>query len=112
MKKNRPGTMVTILAPVDQREAMLDVLFRETTTIGVRYHEADRECLSREWVTVATPFGPVRIKIASRGTTAMNAAPEYEDCAALAAERKVAVRKVHAAALQAYYASNQEPAKP
>ena len=45
MKKNRPGTLVTVLAPVSLREAMLDLLFRESTTIGVRYHEADRECL-------------------------------------------------------------------
>jgi uncharacterized protein (TIGR00299 family) protein len=112
MKKNRPGTLVTVLAPVGQREAMLDLLFRESTTIGVRYHEADRECLSREWVTVATRFGPVRIKIARRGATMMNAAPEYEDCAARAAERTVAVRQVHAAALQAFYASNQEPSTP
>ena len=112
MKKNRPGTLVTVLAPVGQREAMLDLLFRESTTIGVRYHEADRECLSREWVTVQTRFGPVRIKLARRGTVVMNAAPEYEDCAARAAERKVAVRQVHAAAVQAFAASNQEATKP
>jgi hypothetical protein len=112
MKKNRPGTLVTVLAPVGQREAMLDLLFRESTTIGVRYHEADRECLSREWVTVQTRFGPVRIKLARRGTAVMNAAPEYEDCAARAAERKIAVRQVHAAAVQAYHASIQEPTKP
>jgi hypothetical protein len=112
MKKNRPGTLVTVLAPIGQREAMLDLLFRESTTIGVRYHEADRECLAREWVTVQTRFGPIRIKLARRGTVVMNAAPEYEDCAARAAERKVTVRQVHAAAVQAYYASNQEPTKP
>jgi hypothetical protein len=112
MKKNRPGTLVTVLAPVGQREAVLDLLFRESTTIGVRYHEAERECLSREWVTVQTRFGPVRIKLARRGTVVMNAAPEYEDCAARAAERKVPVRQVHAAAVQAYAASNQEPTTP
>jgi uncharacterized protein (TIGR00299 family) protein len=112
MKKNRPGTLVTVLAPIGQRETMIDLLFRESTTIGVRYYEADRECLTREWVTVATPFGPVRIKIARRGAAVMNAAPEYEDCAARAADRKVAVRQVHAAAMQAYYASNEEVAKP
>jgi hypothetical protein len=108
MKKNRPGTLVTVLAPITLRDGMLDLLFRETTTIGVRYHEAERECLSREWTTVATPFGAVRIKIARRGATVMNAAPEYEDCAALAAERKVAVRDVHAAAIQAYLGHHEE----
>jgi uncharacterized protein (TIGR00299 family) protein len=108
MKKNRPGTLVTVLAPVGLRDAMLDLLFRESTTIGVRYHEAERECLSREWHTVATRFGDVRIKIARRGPAVMNAAPEYEDCAARAAERKVSVREVHAAALQAFLDHHQE----
>ena len=108
MKKNRPGTLVTVVAPVPQREAMLQLLFRESTTIGVRFHEADRECLSREWVAVTTRFGSVRMKVARRGDAVMNAAPEYEDCAALAAERKAAVRDVHAAAVQAYLESLQE----
>jgi hypothetical protein len=108
MKKNRPGTLVTVLAPVSLRDGIVDLLFRETTTIGVRYHESDRECLAREWTTVSTRFGPIRIKIARRGPAVMNAAPEYEDCAARAAERKVAVRDVHAAAMQAYFAQHQE----
>jgi uncharacterized protein (TIGR00299 family) protein len=108
MKKNRPGTLVTVLAPVGLRERMLDLLFRESTTIGVRYHESDRECLSREWTTVSTRFGTVRVKLARRGTEVVNAAPEYEDCAARAAERKVSVREVHAAAIHAYLESQRE----
>jgi hypothetical protein len=112
MKKNRPGTLVTVLAPVNLREGILDLLFRETTTIGVRYHESDRECLSREWTTVSTRFGPVRIKIARRGSAVMNAAPEYEDCAARATERAVAVRDVHAAAVQAYVAQHSGERQP
>ncbi|HOG28549.1 MAG TPA: nickel pincer cofactor biosynthesis protein LarC [Vicinamibacterales bacterium] len=102
MKKNRPGTLVTVLAPPPLREAVVGVLFRETTTIGVRYHEVERECLLRDWRTVTTRFGPVRIKIARRGAAVMNAAPEYEDCAALAESAGVAVREVHQAALHAY----------
>jgi len=108
MKKNRPGTLVTVLAPVGLRDRMLDLLFRESTTIGVRYHESDRECLSREWTTVSTRFGAVRVKLARRGTEVVNAAPEYEDCAARAAERKVSVREVHAAATHAYLESQRE----
>ena len=108
MKKNRPGTLVTVLAPVGLRERMLDLLFRESTTIGVRYHESDRECLSREWTTVSTRFGAVRVKMARRGAEVVNAAPEYEDCAARAAERKVSVREVHAAAIHAYLESRRE----
>jgi pyridinium-3,5-bisthiocarboxylic acid mononucleotide nickel chelatase len=103
MKKNRPGTMVTIVAPPPRRDALVDVLFRETTTIGVRYHEANRTCLARDWVSVSTPFGPVRVKVASRGGAVVNAAPEYDDCAARAAEHGVAVKDVHAAAAGAYW---------
>jgi uncharacterized protein (TIGR00299 family) protein len=103
MKKNRPGTLVTVMAPVPLRETVLDVLFRETTTIGIRHHEVDRECLSREWVTVATTYGPIRIKVARRDGAVMNASPEYEDCAALAARHNAAVRDVHAAAANAYF---------
>jgi len=112
MKKNRPGTMVTIVAPGPRRDALVDVLFRETTTIGVRYHEADRTCLAREWVSVATPFGPVRVKIASRGGAVVNAAPEYDDCAARAAEHGVAVKDVHAAAAGAYWMECRKEPQP
>jgi uncharacterized protein (TIGR00299 family) protein len=102
MKKNRPGTMVTVLAPPDVRSKVADTLFRETTTIGVRYGERDRECLTREWRSVETPFGPVRIKIARRGESITNAQPEFDDCAKLAQERGVATKDVHAAALKAW----------
>ncbi len=108
MKKNRPGTMVTIVAPVARRDALLEVLFRETTTIGVRYHEADRACLERDWVEVSTPFGAVRIKIARRNGAVVNAAPEYDDCAARAAVHGVSVKDVHGAAAGAYWQRRNE----
>jgi uncharacterized protein (TIGR00299 family) protein len=102
MKKSRPGTLVTVIVPVRLRDGALDVLFQETTTIGVRHQEVLRECLDREWVTVSTRYGPVRIKIAKRGARVTNAAPEFEDCARLAAQQKVPVKDVHAAAARAY----------
>lgn len=102
MKKNRPGTMVTVLAGPDRRDAVVGVLFRETTTIGVRYGERQRECLTRDSVTVETMFGPVRIKVARRGTSVTNTQPEFEDCAARARERGVATKQVHAAAMKAW----------
>jgi pyridinium-3,5-bisthiocarboxylic acid mononucleotide nickel chelatase len=102
MKKNRPGTLVTVLIAPSGREAVADVLFRETTTIGVRYTDWQRECLTREIVSLDTAYGAVRVKVARRGSTVMNAQPEFDDCAARAAERGVATKDVHAAALKAW----------
>ena len=102
MKKNRPGTLLTILARPEQREELSAIVFRETTTIGVRYHEVLRERLEREIVPVDTPLGTVRFKIARLGDTIVNAAPEFEDCLRIASERSVPVKDVQAAANKAY----------
>lgn len=102
MKKNRPGTLVTVVGPPDRREAFSDLLFRETTTIGLRYSEVDRECLSRELVSVETALGPVRIKIARRQGVVVNAAPEFEDCAGLARQHGLPLKQVQAIALAAW----------
>ena len=96
MKKNRPGTLLTILARPEQREELSAIVFRETTTIGVRYHEVLRERLEREIVAVATPLGTVRFKVARLGDTIVNAAPEFEDCLRIASERDVPVKDVQA----------------
>lgn len=102
MKKNRPGTLLTIIAAPDARERLTSTVFRETTTIGVRYREMLRECLDRETVTVETRFGAVRIKEARRQGEMLNASPEFEDCARIAAESGAPVKDVHAAAMKAY----------
>ena len=101
MKKTRPGTLVTVIAPPDRREAVAGVLFRESTTIGIRYEEMSRICLDRTTETVETAYGPVRFKIARRDGQELNAAPEFDDCARLAAERGVSIKEVQAAALRA-----------
>jgi pyridinium-3,5-bisthiocarboxylic acid mononucleotide nickel chelatase len=102
MKKNRPGTLVTVLAPPDRREALTAVVFRETTTIGIRYHDVHRERLDRAEVSVDTPFGPIRFKVARRQGAVVNAAPEFDDCVRAAAERGAAVKDVQAAAMRAW----------
>jgi uncharacterized protein (TIGR00299 family) protein len=102
MKKNRPGTLLTVLAPPDRREPLSEVIFRETTTIGLRYSEMDRECLQRDIVSVQTPVGPVRIKVAWRGGRLVNAVPEFEDCAALAAAKNLSVKEVQALAAKTF----------
>ncbi|MGH9314887.1 MAG: nickel pincer cofactor biosynthesis protein LarC [Vicinamibacterales bacterium] len=102
MKKNRPGTLVTVLAPPDRREAVADLLFRETTTIGVRWQGMMRERLERETIAVTTPLGEVRVKVARRAGRVVNAQPEFEDCVRIAEARGVPIKEVQAAALQAY----------
>jgi uncharacterized protein (TIGR00299 family) protein len=102
MKKNRPGTLLTVVVAPDKRAAITDVVFRETTTIGLRHHEVDRECLAREVVTVTTPLGPVRFKVSSRNGHVVTATPEFEDCAKLATAHDLAVREVQAVAIAAY----------
>jgi pyridinium-3,5-bisthiocarboxylic acid mononucleotide nickel chelatase len=104
MKKGRPGVLVTVIAPPDRREAIEELLFRETTTLGVRRQEWERTTLERETASVATEYGGVRIKIGRRGGVVYNAWPEFEDCQRLAGEKRVAVKEVLAAALAAWRA--------
>jgi uncharacterized protein (DUF111 family) len=102
MKKGRPGTLVTVIAAPDARERLTSLIFRETTTIGVRYREMARECLDRETVVVDTALGPVRFKIARRNGEVLNAAPEFDDCVRLAAQHNLPAKHVQALATQAY----------
>jgi pyridinium-3,5-bisthiocarboxylic acid mononucleotide nickel chelatase len=102
MKKNRPGTLMTIVAKPGDRDAMTEIVFRESTTIGIRHQELSRECLDREMVTVTTSIGPVRFKVASRGGRVLNAQPEFEDLAKLSAERGIPVKDAQALAHKAW----------
>ena len=102
MKKNRPGTLLSVVASPERRAALADVIFRETTTIGLRYYDVERECLRREIVNVATPLGPIRFKIAWQNGRVMNAVPEFDDCARLAAANNLPVKEVQAIAVRAY----------
>ncbi len=102
MKKNRPGLLVSILCTPEKSEALAQLLFEQTTTIGVRIHEARRKVLERELVSVETPYGSVRIKVAKREGKVVNAAPEYDDCQRLASEKSVPLKEVMLAAQTAY----------
>jgi uncharacterized protein (DUF111 family) len=105
MKKNRPGTLLTVIAAPDRLPQISDVIFRETTTIGLRHSEVDRDCLPREIVDVDTALGAVRFKIARRDGRVMNAVPEFEDCARLAAANNLSVKEVQAMAVSAFSVS-------
>ena len=102
MKKNRPGTLVTVIAPPAKREAVTAVLFTHTTTIGVRYQEMRRDTLDRRIVSIDTPLGPLRMKVASRNGRVLNAAAEFDDCARIANERGMAIKDVQAIAIKAW----------
>lgn len=101
MKKGRPGSMLHVLAPTDGLDQLVDIIFTESTTIGVRSYRVEREMLDRELVTVSTPYGDVRVKVASRLGVVMNRMPEYEDCRRVADAEGVPIKVVTAAALAA-----------
>ena len=104
MKKNRPGTLVTVIATPELREVLSAIVFSETTTIGLRFRESQRECLEREHVAVETPLGRVRFKLARRAGSShvVNAAPEFDDCLRVAKEHGISVKEVQAVATKAY----------
>jgi uncharacterized protein (TIGR00299 family) protein len=104
MKKGRAGVVLRALADAGTLGAVEDCLFAETGTLGVRRHRVERSKCEREWVKVKTPFGPVRVKVGTRGGEVVSAAPEYEDCRAAAAKAKVPVRRVMDAAREAWRA--------
>jgi hypothetical protein len=98
MKKNRPGILVSVLCSPETSAALAQLLFEQTTTIGVRIHEARRKVLERELVSVETPYGAVKVKVARRDGKTLNVAPEYEDCQRLATEKGVPLKQVIIAA--------------
>ncbi len=108
MKKNRPGTLMTVVGRPEQRDTLMGVVFRESTTIGVRYQEMWRECLDRQMITVATALGPVRFKVAKRDGQILNAQPEFDDLAKLASDRGIPVKEVQAIALKGWLDANNE----
>jgi uncharacterized protein (TIGR00299 family) protein len=101
MKKSRPATMVHVLCLPEDVGAIKAVLFAETTTLGIRQTEVTRHALSRSVETVETPYGSVRVKIASWGEGQSKSSPEYEDCRRLAEEHDVPLREVYRAVEQA-----------
>ncbi len=101
MKKGRPGILLGALCEESRRAPVTAALFAETTTLGIRRHRVEREVLGRRLETVETPYGSVRVKVALQGEREVGAQPEYEDCAARAKEKGVAVREVLAAAVRA-----------
>lgn len=102
MKKGRPGTMVTVLANPEDTAKFEHLLFRETTTLGVRIRQERRVCLDRSHVTVETAYGTIRVKTGSHGGETLNATPEFEDCRHAAEAYGVPLKQAQAAAMAGY----------
>jgi uncharacterized protein (TIGR00299 family) protein len=102
MKKSRPGIVLSCLTTEDLTDAVLEVLFQETTTLGVRLHEVHRHVLSRRIVPVTISGGVVRMKVAAVGAGWEKAAPEYEDCKAIAKRTGRPLKTVMEEALRTY----------
>ncbi len=102
MKKGRPATLLTVLCKKGEKGRLTDTIFRETTTLGVRFYSVERECLARREEVVETPYGKVRVKVAVRGKEVLTIQPEYDECRRIAELRKVPLRLVMEAAKEAY----------
>jgi uncharacterized protein (TIGR00299 family) protein len=107
MKKNRPGTLLTVLCKPQDSNTLMSLIFAETTTFGARTYRAQRRTLPREFLSVATAFGDVRIKISRVNGRILHVAPEYDDCRKLAVEKNVPLQRVISEALRAYEAGGK-----
>lgn len=95
MKKGRPGTILTVITTRDRVERIVDIILRETTTLGVRIHDVARRKAKRESISVRTEFGEVRVKVGRFAGRVVNVAPEYEDCKRVAKEQGIALKAVY-----------------
>jgi len=108
MKKNRPGTLVTVLCKPADTNSLMSLIFAETTTFGARTYRAQRRVLPRESVSVTTTYGDVRIKLSRVNGRILHVAPEYDDCRKLAVERNVPLQQVINEAMRRYESSNSK----
>lgn len=105
MKKNRPGVLLSILCRAEQRAALNELLFAETTTLGLRAYEVERRALERRIVTVQTQYGPIDVKVAQLNGHIIRGMPEFEQCRQAARDADVPLQLVEEAARNAFAAS-------
>ena len=107
MKKNRPGVLLSVLCARDEKEAVMKLLFTETTTLGVRSYEVTRRALQRDVVRVETQYGPIDVKVAHLDGRIVNEMPEFEQCRAAALKAGVPLRVVEEAVRVASWQQNR-----
>lgn len=98
-KKNRPALLLSVLCPEDRRQTILAIIFRETTTLGVRWYTVQKERIRFQFMPVMTRWGTVQAKV-SRFEQAFSVAPEYDDCKAIAESQRISLKQVYNAALK------------
>jgi len=94
MKKGRPGIKLTVICREADREGLIEIILKETTTIGLRFHEVKRKVLKREIRLTDTEFGKVRVKLSRLGDEILKITPEYEDCKRIAKKHKIPLAEV------------------
>ncbi len=109
MKKNRPGVLLSVIAPKEQVGKLLDTLFEESTTLGVRISETRRLSLPRSLKVINTKFGQIQVKVARQGNTMIKVVPEYDDCRKAANAYKVPVSQVYAEVQRAWQEATTSP---
>ncbi len=109
MKKNRPGTLLQLLCPNDLVERMKEIIFRETTTLGIRYYPLSVHRLERTFEKVPTEWGPVTVKKGLHGGQAVQWAPEFEECRQIAETHGIPLKKVYE---QVWKSDMKEPGNP
>ena len=111
MKKNRPANLLSVICTEDKLETLLDIIFRESTTMGIRIREEKRRVLPRDYIEVKIPWGEVKVKIGYAGEDkkeVLQIAPEYEDCRDISERSGIPLKQVYSAALLAYEESKKE----
>ena len=98
MKKNRPGLLLSVLCAPAEKEAVMQLLFTETTTLGIRSYEVERRALRRSIVRVETSYGPISVKVAYLNGRVVNEMPEFEQCREAAMRADVPLKVVEEAA--------------
>ena len=94
MKKSRPGVLLTVLCHAERKDALIEIILRETTTIGVRFYDANRVTMSREIKEFPSKYGNVRIKTSRLGKSLLKSSPEFEDCKKIAQKTSLPLREI------------------
>ncbi len=101
MKKGRPGLLLGALVKEEKRRQVEETLLRESSSLGLRSYPVSRQCLARRWISVETPWGPLRVKLGEQEGRLLNLAPEFEECRALARKANIPLKLIYQHAIAA-----------